>query len=124
MKRMLKKVFEGEVNLMVSTGFDFEVVTGLSYLEGWEEQINDNHFAHIAAGILTQMYHNNVVIYFQPVHLALSALGMAAKNSGVTPEISGWSPWLLEFYQKEQKQTAFCTELYYAKLNRTYVDIQ
>lgn len=87
---MMKKLFEAEVNLMISVGFDMELEVGLTYLEEWERAIKDSHFFKTTAEQLSKLYHTNTVLYFEPELLALASLGMAAKSQGLTPDICGW----------------------------------
>ena len=52
--------------------------------------MGDRNFMRQVCDILNRLYHTNIVLYFDPRDLALTALSLAAKNERVTPEISGW----------------------------------
>ena len=113
----MKKLFEAEINLMISIGFDFLLTVGFDYLQEWEKAIRDRNFLKQVCGILNKLYHTSVVLYFQPKTLALTALAMAAKNEGITPEISGWDNDLLLNLKSHQETIQCIMEIYYKKMN-------
>jgi hypothetical protein len=47
--------------------------------------VGDRNFIRQASEILNKLYHTNIVLYYDPVALALTALSMAAKKEGITP---------------------------------------
>lgn len=111
----MKRLLEAEVTIMINIGFDFDIELGIFWASEWARTINDGHLVRKVEEALTSLYQTNVVAFFEPRLIALTALAIVVKNERINLDICDWDAALKRSIQESEEEIRECREHFLKK---------